>query len=291
MSTLTKILVVLLTLSSIFLCGITVTYVGTATNYKKAYDARNKDIQSLKSDNAYKAEQVNTIQANLEATTNTYSSQIEDYKNEVDSLNTEIFQLSSDLADAQTRLENATAILSDNVKTVEMNNKLRENAEIKVADLLDQQRANTNKINELQEQVVSQNATIAQLENEKKLLIDEKTKLQNNFDQTLLSANKRSVSPFGGIPATSNSAEMAPATKDIDLEGVILEVRPDDSLVSISKGSAHGVKKNMRFHVIRNNSFVCDVVVSTIDADQSSGYLDLVSNIMPKAGDKVKTNF
>ena len=46
----------------------------------------------------------------------------------------------------------------------------------------------------------------------------------------------------------------------------------------------------MRFHVIRNNSFICDIVITKIDADQSSGYLDLVT-AMPKAGDIVKTNF
>ena len=37
MSPLTKILIVLLTLSSIFLCGIVVTYVGNADNYKEQY--------------------------------------------------------------------------------------------------------------------------------------------------------------------------------------------------------------------------------------------------------------
>ena len=37
MSTLTKILIVLLTLSSIFLCGIVVTYVSNAHNYKEMY--------------------------------------------------------------------------------------------------------------------------------------------------------------------------------------------------------------------------------------------------------------
>ena len=37
MSTLTKILIVLLTISSIFLCGIVVTYVANAENYRKNY--------------------------------------------------------------------------------------------------------------------------------------------------------------------------------------------------------------------------------------------------------------
>ena len=47
MSTLTKILIVLLTLSSIFLCGIVVTYVANADNYRQKYDDLKTDKDSL----------------------------------------------------------------------------------------------------------------------------------------------------------------------------------------------------------------------------------------------------
>ena len=56
MSTLTKILIVLLTLSSIFLCGIVVTYVANADNYRQKYNQIKSDIDSLrkKADNLTK---------------------------------------------------------------------------------------------------------------------------------------------------------------------------------------------------------------------------------------------
>ena len=48
MSTLTKILIVLLTISSIFLCGIVVTYVANADNYRQKYNDLRADRDSLK---------------------------------------------------------------------------------------------------------------------------------------------------------------------------------------------------------------------------------------------------
>ena len=283
MSTLTKILIVLLTLSSIFLCGITVTYVGSANNYQKAHEAIKKSNQSLTDDMEYLQQRYEELEAQRDSIAAQRESNMADLQQENNDIKVELKLCQEDLKNAQDRHENALAIVSDYSKTVEKNNILREEAEKKVTELLDQQRANTMKINELQEQVVSQNATIAQLEEEKKILNEQKTKLQNQLDNNLLLSNKRSV--LGDISATDISG-----IKDLDLEGLIMEVRPEDSLASISIGSAHGVKRNMKFHVVRNNTFICDVVITKVDADQASGYLDLVTK-MPKAGDKVKTKF
>ncbi len=284
MSTLTKILVVLIALSSIFLCGITVTYVGSATDYKKAYDERRDDIQSLKSDKVGLEEQIDNLTKQLDAATTTLSNRTEELQTENDVIKNQLKQVETELSVSRDTLEKNSIILADNAKTVEMNNSLTKQAKEEAAKLLDEQRANTTKINQLQDEVVTLNATIAQLEKDNKRLIEEKTKIQNDLDRSLMAAGKRT-----GIPSTSEF-QTAPAIRDLDLEGVIMEVKPEESLASISIGSAHGVKNNMRFHVIRNNAFVCDIVVSKVDADQASGHLDLVTNGMPKAGDKVKTN-
>ena len=46
MSTLTKVLIVLLTLASIFLCGIVVTYVANAVDFKEKYDSQQSRYQT-----------------------------------------------------------------------------------------------------------------------------------------------------------------------------------------------------------------------------------------------------
>lgn len=290
MSTLTKILIVLLTLSSIFLCGITVTYVGTANNYKKLYDSRRNDINALERERDGLKTTVNDLNKTINDNKISHDSALDTLREEINDTRAELQQTKNDLDDAQTRLENATAVLSDNSKTIEMNNKLTKEAKDEVARLLNEQSANTLKIQQLTDQVVSQGATIEQLQNDKKRLIEEKTKIQNELDKNLQLAGLISTTP-SPVTATTGLVQMSPAVKDIDLEGVIIEVRPQDSLAAISIGSANGVKNNMRFHVIRNNAFVCDIVITKTDADQSSGYLDLITNTMPKAGDKVKTNF
>ena len=44
MSTLTKVLIVLQTIFSVFLCGIVITYVGNADSYKDKYDTANSRL-------------------------------------------------------------------------------------------------------------------------------------------------------------------------------------------------------------------------------------------------------
>ncbi len=56
MSTLTKILIVLLSLFSIFLCGAVVTYVATATNFKNALETQKDENNVLAAENRSRAD-------------------------------------------------------------------------------------------------------------------------------------------------------------------------------------------------------------------------------------------
>ncbi len=176
------------------------------------------------------------------------------------------------------------------MKTVSLNNQLRQEAETKRAELEKLKINNENQIKELNDALVSKDTLIDGYETEKKRLIEEKTPLQNKLDQLLQVKGQRAFTPEPVTPST-DSAKAAPAVRAIDLAGVIKEVRPQDSLVSISIGSAAGVRDGMRFHVIRDDKFICDIVIFSVDADQSSGYFDLASENQPRPGDVVKTNF
>ena len=50
LSTLTKVLVVLVSLISIFLCGIVVTYVANSSNYKELYTQEQKERQMVEAE-------------------------------------------------------------------------------------------------------------------------------------------------------------------------------------------------------------------------------------------------
>ena len=59
MSTLTKILIVLVTISSIFLCGMVVIYVATAANYRDQYNKQRADKDGLQENVNSLTEQLN----------------------------------------------------------------------------------------------------------------------------------------------------------------------------------------------------------------------------------------
>ena len=61
MSTLTKVLIIVLSVSSIFLCGIVATYVGSASDYKERYETVNAQLGKAKADVREMEAEVRTI--------------------------------------------------------------------------------------------------------------------------------------------------------------------------------------------------------------------------------------
>ena len=92
MSTLTKILIVLLTLSSIFLCGIVVTYVGNADNYRQKYKGINQQRDALKE--------------NVKGLTKQLNEKIAKSQQLQDRLSTETVSLKAELKQLQSNLRN-----------------------------------------------------------------------------------------------------------------------------------------------------------------------------------------
>lgn len=84
------------------------------------------------------------------------------------------------------------------------------------------------------------------------------------------------------------------ATKAIEtpvgaaLQGTITAI--DGTLVTLSIGSADGVEKGMIFHVIRNDSFICDIKITEVDTEAAAGTIQLVQQ-QPKIGDIISTTW
>jgi hypothetical protein len=73
------------------------------------------------------------------------------------------------------------------------------------------------------------------------------------------------------------------------LKGLINQVDLNNSLATITIGSADGVQKKMKFHVTRGNLFICDLRIIDVDTDKAVGIMELVQ-MPPKVGDKVSTS-
>ena len=291
MSTLTKVLIVLLTLSSIFLCGIVVTYVANAENYRQMYNRLRveKDAAVENEQNAKK--QFNELQNQT--------------KEEKDKLNNEIAALDREKGELGTKLKEAErqvaalieeagkwkAITRDFYDTNDKQRQLLEDTLATLKTIEAEQIQSDKEIKDTTAALIEKMAIIDDLEKQLKQQIEEKTALQNELDKLLQRTGKAVAAPEPVTPIKER-AQVALPTVDISLNGLIMAVDLENSLAEISIGAANGVKQNMRFHVTRGDKFICDIVILDVEPEKAIGTLELmdVTKEQPKAGDNVSTN-
>ncbi len=90
MSTLTKILIVLLTISSIFLCGIVVTYVANAEDYRQKYVDLNNRERAARENERNTKEQLNKTIEQADHQKKMLNDDIALLKKDVDSLKADL---------------------------------------------------------------------------------------------------------------------------------------------------------------------------------------------------------
>ncbi|HAL44589.1 MAG TPA: hypothetical protein DCP47_01490 [Phycisphaerales bacterium] len=151
---------------------------------------------------------------------------------------------------------------------------------------LEQARAESIKLSKnLDEITQSLDEKMAQLQaanNEKKRLLEEKSKLENQM------AGK----PSAFSPVTST--ETGPAVRAsetgtaVAIQGKVTNL--EGNIATISVGSADGVEKGMVFHVTQNDNFICDIKITDVDTEVAAGVLELVQQ-QPRIGDPVSTTW
>jgi len=292
LSILTKTLVVLLVIASLFLCGIIVTYVATTSNYKKANDELRSNEKLLKANIASKEQQLNDNIRKMENLSDRLNSSISSLKVEKQRLEQELNTAKTDRMVLGEKVSNLAAAALKFEKTVGgMENSLKQ-----TRAQLDQCRAGNIKLNkDLGEVTATLTEKLAQLDardTENKRLLEAKDKLEKQLAQ-LLEPGK---SPDTGMLVTEPTNDKAKAAVKImpaesSLQGLVTAV--DGSLATISIGSADGVVQGMIFHVIRDDAadpFVCDILISDVDTEVAAGTLQVVQS-QPKIGDRVSTTW
>ena len=292
MSTLTKVLIVLLTIASIFLCGIVVTYVANADDYKQKYDSLYNGYQAAKKNEDNAKTQLNNTIEEKDRDTEKLGEQIASLEDQINKLKSDLATAGRDRDDANRKVNNWAAIVMDFSKTIENNEKLVKGAlterDLKEAELIKQGKELKDTTAALMENM----AIVKQLQDESKRLLEEKTELQNKMDQYLQQFGKAIAEPIPVTPK-QEAVSLAQPTKDIDLNGSITEVDLKNLLAEISIGTADGVKEGMRFHLTRDDEFICDVVILDVWPEKAVGWIELLQDQpqnQPKIDDKVSTN-
>ena len=292
MSTLTKVLIVLLTIASIFLCGIVVTYVANADNYKQKYDNQQRILQAAKRNEDNAKTQLNTTIEEKDRDAEKLGQQIASLEEQISKLQSDLATAQRDKDDANRKVNNWAAIVMDFSKTLENYEKLVKNAlaerDLKEAELIKRDK----ELKDTSAALMENMAIVKQLRDESKRLLEEKTELQNKLDQYLQQFGKAIAEPIPVTPE-EGAVSLAPPTKDIELHGSITEVDLKNLLAEVSIGTADGVREGMRFHLTRDNQFICDVVILDVWPERAVGWIELLQDQpqnQPRVNDKVSTN-
>jgi myosin heavy subunit len=289
LSTLTKILIVLVTISSIFLCGIVVTYVALADNYKDKYDKIKTERDSLKEIADSKTEQYNQKDAEKVAMENKLNSEIGKLKIEINTLKGELKVANDEKKISNQRLSDMASVVETTTQTSKETTKLLMDTQAQLT-LAEAERTKLEaQLEDTSNTLLERLAIIQTLEKEKKQLLEEKAELQSRMEK-LLQPTGKAPAPVVTVTPTTDIARLAPiVTKKIELRGLVTAVDTKNKMASISIGTADGVKEGMRFHVTRANKFICDILIIDTDAEEAVGVLELIEE-QPRAGDTIATN-
>lgn len=290
MSTLTKILIVLLTVSSIFLCGIVVTWVANADSYKQKYDSQiarigglTEELGSLKKQLNRKIEEKSAQKAKL-------GSEIATLKIKSSELLTQLKTVEAEKSLLLQKVNNWTSVVEAFSQTAD-NKELLLKDTLGESNRLKQQQIQLKKeLDETTAFLEEKMVIIASLQKDKRQLLEEKTDLRRKLDRLLLPTGRVTLP---AAPVTTRRERARPAapiqTKDINLLGLVTSVDLRNSMAGISIGAADGVMKNMKFHVTRGDEFICDIIITEVDTEEAVGVLDLVVQ-QPRVGDNAVTN-
>ena len=286
MSGMTKILIVLLSLSSIFLCGTVVIYVVSADNYKAKYKEQEKLYNSVKSENARLVAQYNKQSEEMTRLSNDLKLQIQQLGESENKLQIELRNAERKSSGFEARLASMTGVLTGFKQTIEA---LRQSLE-KTQAQLDQSRQESitdrQYLKQIEANLYERIVQMQALESEKRRILEEKVSLEEQMTEYI---GPGTIDGRSGVVTQvldpARAAIEIPAT--VDLKGLVTNV--GESLVTISIGSADGVKKGMVFHVTRGDVFIRDIIITDVDTNKAAGTLDLGREI-PRIGDNVSTN-
>jgi septal ring factor EnvC (AmiA/AmiB activator) len=275
LSAFTKILTVLLSLASIFLCGLVVSYVANTNNVKGQYDKLQSDYKVLQSSKNVATARANEIQ--MEA-----DKQIAELKDKLASMEEEKNQLVIDLTNAehtavkwQDRVNSWAGVVKSFEQTIaEMEQSLQA-----TRGMLSQEQSENIKLGgQLNEMATSLDEHIVMLN----ALKAEKRRLQ----EQLVAVEQQAEKAAGNVvtPVQSRARAASEPSGYSNITGLVEEV--SKNLVSISVGSSDGVKEGMKFHVTSGTTFIADIVITDVDTDVSAGVIELKSG-QPQAGDTV----
>ena len=282
MSILTKILAVLLSVFSLLLAGMVVTFVGNTNNYKEEYEKQIGINTVLQGDLITKDEQYN-IQVNK------CTKLEEQLQRELQNIEADKNQLASDLRKSerlalqyQSQAESWKGVMTGFEQSVRNLQASLSQTQAQLDLARTQGVKDQKELNQITADLYEKIVQLQSLEAERRRLLEQKKELEGRMATGGLAAKE--IIPVTPLNRTASLATVAPAGTDV--KGLVVNV--EQNLVTLSVGSADGVKEKMVFHITRGDRFLCDVVITNVDINRCAGVLDLVQQA-PQVGDTAST--
>ena len=289
MSTLTKILIVLLTVSSLFLCGIIVTYVANAEDYKKEASSLRRQRDTAKQSEKTAEEQLAKYRDESERLQTRLNNQIAALQRDISNLRNDLTIIERERAKLIQDLANMTSVSRTFAQTADQQTQLFKDAQADLKEVTGQRDRLDKQLKDMTGTLNEKLAVMATLEADVRRLEEEKAKVQSEYDKFLRQFGKEAVAPEPVTPKPDQAKPVAPVAKKMELKGLVTVVDPKNALAQISIGAAAGVKKDMKFYVTRGDEFICEIWIHHVDAERAIGDLKLVQK-QPRVGDGVATN-
>lgn len=289
MSTLTKVLIVLLSVFSLFLCGVVVTYVANASNYKEMYDTQRRNAQIARNNQQDAENELAEYKAAAERTKQALEQQLSDLQIGLDNVRAQFDDAQRENAALVQKVANS----ADTVKvTSATQQKMLEQSQAdqaRVTALLAEQTRLEKELKETDQLLREKMAIIDQLQAKNNQLVQANQELETRVNQYLQPSGRVVRAPQPVTPTPGAAQPATPPTRQIDLNGRIVSVDVPNALAEISIGAAAGVRENMQFHVTRGDQFICNLEILAVDPDRAVGKLTRVQ-VVPQAGDVIRTN-
>ena len=287
MSTVTKVFAVLVSLLSIFLCGVVVAFMGKVQDYKELYEDQ-KVLADAAQVMAYSAEQ------RLEKANLTYGKAAELTSERLKDLREQYNTMSVDLAQAEQQSSMESGKADSAIKLVSAMRNTIQDMQTAYESLwadFDGNRSQMlqaqTQVTELTRQINNEMARTKQLEDTNRRraeqiagLEEQIAKLNQQLDKYNL-AQKEFDSDF-------SVAQVLPEMAGVPIMGEITAM--DDKNIAISVGSASGVRENMRFWIVRGDKFLGNLDIIYVEPDEAVGRLSNMQDIIVE-GDMVTTDF
>lgn len=273
MSTLTKVFIVLLSVFSITFTVMTISITAKGANWREV--ATRYEAQAVIADThlrnliAANAAEIAAARDALKAATD----KIAQVEGQLKTVSNEAGQLKVDQQRAASEKSNAEAInrgLLAQLEAAELGKteyrKQRDELEQRNADIERRNIDLNNRVNEQTAQLAVFVEQKRQYEQQLNLLKTENEKLSGQMQR--LSSGLTLEQPSG--TALPGVTAMAPVSSRI-IRGQVTEI--EGNMVTVSVGSADGVRKDMRFVIYRDDSYVGDLTISLVEPNQAAGRL------------------